>query len=66
MNELAEGKLETNPAGQYQYIIDLRAHLACAFGGQIYAFTEPDFPGEYEPTKAALDQMMQSLKVRGP
>ncbi len=66
-SELAEGKLEPNPAGTYQYVVNLKVDLACEDGGQyIYAFTKPDFPGDYEENKAALDQMMQSLDVRGP
>jgi hypothetical protein len=67
VNELAEGKEDTNPPGEYQYVITLRQDLACEEGGQfIYASTQPDYAGRYEDNKAALDQIMQSLEVLAP
>ena len=64
VSELAEGKLATNPASTYEYVVSLTPDLACEAGGRyIYAFTKRTFPGDYNENKLALDQMMQSLEV---
>lgn len=67
VTELAEGKLETNPAFTYQYVITLVPDIACDEGGRsIFAFTRRDLPGDYEANKHTLDLMMESLAIRDP
>ena len=67
VTELAEGKLETNPAFTYQYVVTLVPDMACEEGGRyIYALTRRDFPGDYETNKHVLDEVMESLEIREP
>ena len=66
VSELAEGKLETNPASTYEYVVSLTPDTDCEAGGRyIYAVTKRDFPGDYEENKTVLDEMMRRLEV-GP
>jgi len=64
VSELAEGKLATNPASTYEYVVSLTPETDCDAGGRyIYALTKREFPGDYEENKTALDDMMGLLEV---
>ena len=66
--ELAQGKLETNPPGQYQYVIDLTPGVPCETGNGelIVARTGVDLSGTYEENKVILDEMMQTMEITAP
>jgi len=64
ISELAAGKLETNPAATYEYVVTLTPDRACEDGGRyIYAFTKREFHGDYAENKTVLDKMMRMLEV---
>ena len=61
--EFAQGTEGTDPAGSYEYVINLRPDVDCEVGSFIVGRTDIDMAGDYEANKVVLDEIMASMEI---